>query len=118
MAITYLTLKVSNPSAPDKKSFKKQFLVDTGTPYSIIDENYLKKIDVAEKRIMKFVMPNGQETTQEVTDVMFEYEGKKAPSPVVFGGKGIFVVGKLTLETFGIGVDFTKREFVDIPKMI
>lgn len=117
MALTYLTLKVSNPSKP-QLTFSKKFLVDTGAPYSIVDEKFLNKIKVKEKRIMQFVMPNGQKTTQEICDVMFTYKDKTAPSPVVFGDQNIFVVGKLTLETFGLGVDFTTRKLIEIPKII
>ncbi len=52
MAITFLKVKVSNPSSP-KKSKEYEFLVDSGAVYSVVPREELKSLGILNPRLMK-----------------------------------------------------------------
>ena len=117
MALTFVTIKLINPIAP-KKTFKRKFLVDSGAVYSVVDQNVLKDLEVIPTRSMEFELANGQTITRKVGEITFEYKKEKATSPVVFGDNGVFLLGAVTLETFGLILDPINRKLRGLPMLI
>ncbi len=117
MALTFVTIKISNP-LDNTKNFSRKFLVDSGAVYSVVDAGILKQLGVEPKRQKEFILANGQEIKKFVGEVSFEYKGEKATSPVVFGDKGIFLLGAVTLETFGFILDPVNRKLKGLPMLI
>jgi hypothetical protein len=48
----------------------------------------------------------------------FEYQGKVRAAPVVFGDKGIFLLGVTTIEAFGLILDPIRRELRPLPMVL
>ena len=117
MALTFITTKVSNPTKP-KKLYKRKFLVDSGAVYSVVDTKILKKIGIVSTRTMEFTLANGQTIERKVGEASFECKGEKATSPVVFGDDGVFLLGAVTLETFGLILDPINRKLRRLPMLI
>ncbi len=117
MGLTFITIKISNP-LDAKKTFSRKFLVDSGAIYSVIDETVMQKLGISPTRKMDFSLANGQTLTKQVGEATFEYKGQKVTSPVVFGDPGIFLLGAVTLETFGLILDPINRKLRGLPMLI
>jgi clan AA aspartic protease len=117
MALTFITIKLISPKDP-KKTFSRKFLVDSGAVYSVVDTDILEDLGIKGTRTRKFTLANGQTIEKSVGEVIFEYRGEKITSPVVFGNKGIFLLGAVTLETFGLILDPINRKLRQLPMLI
>lgn len=117
MALTFITIKISNPIDP-KKSYSRKFLVDSGAIYSVVDSDILKAIGLVSTRTMEFELANGQSIKKKVGEASFDFKGQKVTSPVVFGDKGVFLLGAVTLETFGLILDPINRKLRGLPMLI
>jgi len=117
MSLTYLTLKVANPAKP-KKFFERKFLIDSGAVYSVIDQEFLAKLGIESHSKRKFILANGEEIEKEIGDAFFVFQNQKASAPVVFGDKGIFLLGATTLENLGLILNPIDRELRPLPMVI
>jgi len=117
MGLTFITTKVLNPQKP-KKSFSRKFLVDSGAVYSVVDKAVLKKLGIKPTMTREFILANGQTIEKKVGEATFGINNERATSPVVFGDEGIFLLGAVTLETFGYVLDPINRKLRGLPMLI
>jgi len=117
MAIVYLDLVVKNPKELDK-STKEHFLIDSGAVYSVMPTEVLKKLNIKPTDTQKFTLTNGEVIEKKVGNALFQYLGKLRSSPVVFGDKGIFLLGAVTLESLGMILDPINRELKPLPMLM
>jgi predicted aspartyl protease len=117
MAITFLKLKVSNPARPSK-SKEYEFLVDSGAVYSVLPKEELKRLGIKPTSYEEFTLANGEVIKSPVGNAYFEYRGKIQAAPVIFGKKGIFLLGATTLEALGMILDPIRRELKPLPMVL
>jgi clan AA aspartic protease len=117
MSITFLKVKVINPEQP-KKSQECEFLVDSGAVYSVVPKNILKKLGIKPTSFQEFILANGEVVKRRIGNAYFEYEGKTRAAPVVFGDKGIFLLGATTIEALGMILDPIRRELKPLPMVL
>jgi clan AA aspartic protease len=117
MSITFLKVKVINPEQP-KKSQECEFLVDSGAVYSVVPKNILKRLGIKPTSFQEFILANGEVVKRRVGNAYFEYEGKTRAAPVVFGDKGIFLLGATTIEALGMILDPIRRELKPLPMVL
>lgn len=117
MAITFLKVKVSNPARP-KKTKELEFLVDSGAVYSVIPKEVLKDLGIKFNFYQEFILANGEIVKWPVGNILFEYKNKKVAAPVVFGEKGVFLLGATTLEALGMILDPIRRELKPLPMVL
>ena len=117
MAITFLKVKVSNP-AKRKKPVECEFLVDSGTGYSVIPADMLKRLGIKATSHEEFMLANGETFKKPVGNACFEYRGKVRAAPVVFGEKGTFLLGATTIEALGMILDPIRRELKPLPMVL
>ena len=115
MAITFVKVKVVNMANP-KRGRRYEFLVDSGAVYTVVPETGLKKLGVEATSEEEFTLANGEIFRKSVGNALFEFEGKLRAAPVVFGDKGIFLLGATTLEALGLILDPIRRE--DVPFLV
>jgi clan AA aspartic protease len=83
-----------------------EMLVDTGTVFSVLPRNILKKIGVRAEETDEFMLADGTLVRYPVGEARFELEGRKGTSKVVFGPiRGTPLLGALTLESLGLMVN-------------
>lgn len=99
-AITFVKVKVANMASP-KRSRRYEFLVDSGAVYTVVPENELKKLGIKPTSEEEFTLANGETFKKAVGNALFEFEGKVRAAPVIFGDRGIFILGATTLEALG-----------------
>lgn len=110
MGLTKVALKVQNVQDP-KKSFTGKFLVDSGATHTVVPSHVLKKLGIKPHGTEMFVLADGKVIERKVGSAFYEYEGKKAAAPVLFGEKGDNpLLGVFTLEALGLSLDPLKRK--------
>ncbi|MBI3182625.1 MAG: aspartyl protease family protein [Myxococcales bacterium] len=117
MAITFLKVRVSNPARP-KKAKTFEFLVDSGAVYSVLPEAALKALGIKPTSTEEFILANGEGIRAQVGNALFEYGGKVRAAPVVFGSKGVFLLGATTLEALGMVLDPIRRQLKPLPMVL
>lgn len=110
MGITLIRAKIRNPQNPTKE-LEEEFLVDSGAVYSVVSQEKLAKLNIKPHRKQEFTLADGTKIEREIGDAIFELEGLKAASPVVFGKKGdSLLLGVFTLEALGLILDPFQRK--------
>jgi len=117
MGITFLKVKVINPEQP-RKSQECEFLVESGAVYSVVPQNILKKLGIKPTSLQEFILANGEVLKKPMGNAYFEYEDKIRAAPVVFGDKGIFLLGATTIEALGMILDPIRRELKPLPMVL
>ncbi len=117
MGITLLNVKVVNPERP-KKSRVCEFLVDSGTVYSVVPQSVLKKLGIKPTSSQEFILANGEIVRKAIGNAYYEYQGNVRAAPVVFGDEGVFLLGATTLEALGMILDPIRRELKPLPMLL
>lgn len=117
MAITFLKIKVSNPERPRKKK-ECEFLVDSGAVYSVVPEAVLRVLGIKPVSFQELILANGEVVRRPIGNAYFEYQGNVRAAPVVFGDKGIYLLGATSLEALGMILDPIKRELKPLPMVL
>lgn len=117
MALTFLKLKISNPQKPHKKR-ECEFLVDSGAVYSVVPEELLKSLGIKPVATQEFTLANGEMIKKPIGNAYFQYKNSLRAAPVVFGEKGIFLLGATTLEALGMILDPIRRELKPLPMFL
>lgn len=117
MGIVFLKVKVINPEYPRKKK-ECEFLVDSGAVYSVVPQNVLEALRIKPTSFQEFILANGEIIKKPVGNAYFEYQGKVRAAPVVFGDKGIFLLGPTTIEALGMILDPIRRELKPLPMVL
>ena len=110
MGLTRLTMTVSNVSDPSRCR-EVHFLIDSGAVYSLVPREVLSQLGIVPQRVQFFSMVDGTPIRREVGHAMFTFEGRVAPSPVIFGEPGDEpLLGATTLEAMSLVLDPFQRE--------
>ncbi|MGA2317269.1 MAG: aspartyl protease family protein [Thermodesulfobacteriota bacterium] len=117
MPITFLKVKVINPEHP-KRMKECEFLVDSGAVYSVVLKSILKNLGIQPTSSEEFILANGEIIKRPIGNAYFEFQGKVRAVPVVFGDKGVFLLGATTIEAFGLILDPIRRELRPLPMVL
>lgn len=117
MSITFLKAKVINPERP-QKSRECEFLVDSGAVYSVVPQSILKRLGIKPTSFEEFILANGEIVRKSVGNAYFGYADKIRAAPVVFGDKGVFLLGATTIEALGMILDPIRRELKPLPMVL
>jgi clan AA aspartic protease len=117
MSITFLKVTVINPEQP-KKSQECKFLIDSGAVYSVVPQNILKKLGIKPTSSQEFILANGEVVKKPIGNAYFGYRDNIRAAPVVFGDKGVFLLGATTIEALGMILDPIRRELKPLPMLL
>ena len=118
MGLTFVKVKVANPADPSR-AVEEQFLVDSGAVYSLVPRSDLEQIGVEPHSRRSFILANGEEVERELGTAIFEYQGQRGDSLVIFGEQGDSpLLGAATLEGFGLILDPFRRELKPLPMLL
>ena len=118
MALTFLNITVTNPTNGKHGGLTRRFLVDSGATYSVMPAEELEKLGVKPDDKQVFVLANGEKLEKSVGEAKFGYEDKHRTAPVVFGSKGVYLLGATTLESMGLILDPINRKLKSLPMLI
>ncbi|HVF60191.1 MAG TPA: aspartyl protease [Thermoanaerobaculia bacterium] len=118
MGLTFVKLKVANPADPSR-AIEETFLVDSGAVYSLVPRSQLEKIGIEPHSRRSFILANGERIEREIGSAIFEYQGQRGDSLVIFGEEGDSpLLGATTLEGFGLILDPFRRELKPLPMLL
>ena len=66
----------------------------------------------------EFTLSNGETIRSPVGNAYFEYRGKIRAAPIIFGEKGIYLLGATTLKALGMILDPNRRELRPLPMVL
>ena len=114
MGTFYVGCVISNHIHRNKKTEIEKILVDTGSEYSWISEEALKKINIfPEKKDVQFILANGHTITRDVGFAIFYVMDNLTIDEVVFARRGdLHLLGARTLEGLNLLVDSRKKRLV------
>jgi len=105
MGITYVTVSIANPATPTRLR-RKKLLADSGPLYSIIPKEVLKAVGIKPYGRETFTLADGSGIQRDVGTAFLRINGRKAPSPVIFGEKNDgALLGVIALESLGFSID-------------
>lgn len=118
MGLTYIKARVANPANP-RKSADLEFLVDSGTAYSVVPATVLKRLGIKPRTKRTFILADGSRLERKMGHALFRFKGNEGASPVIFGQKGdSTLLGVVSLEALGMILDPLKRELRPLPLVL
>lgn len=102
-------------------------LVDTGATYSMLPSSLLRDLGVEPSIEREFTLANGIKQRMGLGEVRFRIEPAEVgngngvvdevTSRVVFGPEDRFLLGAVTLQTFGLIADTTHHKLIPAPEL-
>ncbi|MBI5528164.1 MAG: retropepsin-like domain-containing protein [Deltaproteobacteria bacterium] len=117
MGLTFIKAKISNPARPGKRK-ELEFLIDSGALYSVVPAEILKRLGIKSTSEEEFILANGEVVRKHVGNAFFEYGKKVRGAPVIFGEKGVYLMGATTLEALGFALDPFRRQLKPLPMLM
>lgn len=94
-------------------------LVDTGATYTWVPREVLERLGQAPDEQREFILADGRSVTYGLAWIPIRLEGRVRPTPVVFGDEGTEpLLGVVTLEEFGLGVDAVNQRLITTPGLL
>ncbi len=117
MGLTFVFVTLSNPKNA-KKLIEKKLLVDSGAVYSVVPKEVLVSLGIKPIDKQRFILANGETVEKELGEARFLFQGKERTAPVVFGDKGVYLLGATTLENLGLILGPLSRELKPLPMLM
>lgn len=112
MGMFEVNVKVASLAAPERLS-EVSLLVDTGATLSWIPREFLEALGARAFSRLPFELADGRKLEREITAVLLQIDGRKAPVEVAFGEAGeTAVLGATALEGLGFLVDPVAKKLV------
>src|SRR3989338_7846831 len=107
-----VNVRVSSLLAPDRSS-EVSLLVDTGATISWIPQAVLQNRGATPFSRLPFSLADGRRLERDITAVLVQIDGRKAPVDVAFGQEGeAAVLGATALEGLGLMVDPVAKKLI------
>ena len=98
MGITYVTGKVSSGKG---REAELEFLVDSGTNYTVLPKSVWKKLKLKPKRVAQFVLADGTKIERHIGECLIQLDLGECHTPVVLGAgasiSGVAEVARLRI---------------------
>ncbi|MBI4287132.1 MAG: aspartyl protease family protein [Chloroflexi bacterium] len=102
--------------SPDGPFQTVKALVDTGATYTCLPRTLLEKLGIAPREKQMFILADGRRVEYELAEVRLRIDGRERFTVCVFGEEGApALLGAVTLEEFGLGVDHVGKRLVPVP---
>ncbi len=91
-------------------------LVDTGSSYTAIPGPLLQNLEVAPHERRPFLLADGRTVERGIGRTWIRIDGRTEMTIVVFSDEGTQpLLGAVTLEEFGLGIDPVRRRLEPVP---
>ncbi|MGA2606179.1 MAG: aspartyl protease family protein [Terriglobia bacterium] len=118
MGLTTLEIEVGNPA--NREALEKvEFLIDSGTVYSVVPTPILERLGIQPLTAQEFRLADGTKTTRQKGIALFKYGDRIGGADVIFGEEGDSVLlGAFTLEALGLTLDPLRRDLKPLPMIL
>ena len=113
MSTFLVTLEVDDPEGSRFENVDA--LVDTGATYTFFPAFLLSRLGVEPHRRMEFEIADGSRMERGFGRTWVRLDGNLEVTPVIFGNDEVTpLLGAVTLEIFGLGVDPVNRRLIPV----
>ena len=110
--------RVWNPADSAKQS-TVEFLVDSGSTYSVMPSNILNRLTITPIRTVKLRLADNRLIEKPLGEIGIELEGYRvSATPVVFGEEGIYLLGSVTMEQLGLAPDPIEKKLKPVEALL
>ena len=114
MGVFAVQLAVGDPQGERFETVEA--LVDTGASYTALPGSLLRRLGVPVVDQREFVLADGRRIEREIGEARVRLDGKTLTSIVVFADDGAqSLLGAVTLEEFGLGIDPVAQKLIPVP---
>jgi predicted aspartyl protease len=118
MGITVLPVEIANPALPDD-TVALEFIIDSGATYSVVPPDVLAHLGIRPLTEEEFRLSDGSRIRRKKGTALFRYGKHVGGADVVFAEPGdMQLLGVLTLEALGLGLNPIKRELHPVPLLM
>lgn len=116
MGLFRATIEVGNPA--DGQFVGIEPIVDADATYSILPSSLLKeRLGLSPSEQMTFTLADGSRQTYDLGEARFRIEQRERTSPVIFGPQDVYLLGAVSLQSFGLIADTTHHRLIPSPEM-
>jgi predicted aspartyl protease len=118
MSLTHVEIDIANPANPDR-AIRRRLLVDSGAIRSLVPGSLLRDLGIEPITEDSYMLANGDKITRRRGVALFKYGERIGGADVIFGEEGDSdLLGVLTLEAMGLGLNPLTRELFEIPMLL
>ena len=118
MGLTVLDLEVGNPADPHVTE-TVEFLVDSGTVYSVIPAPVLERLGIRPLAEREFRLADGSKIVRRKGVALFRHGERIGGADVIFGKTGDSqLLSAMTLEFLGLALAPLRRELRELPMIL
>jgi len=93
--------------------------VDTGASYTWVPRDSLERLGISPAFQREFLLADGTVIRRDVAQVLARINGQSLYTLCVFGDEGTLpLLGAVTLEEFGLGVDPLNKRLISVPGLL
>lgn len=90
--------------------------MDTSASYSTVPASLLRRLGVTAHGRRPFLLADGRTVERDIGQTWLRLDGQTLMTIVVFGDDGTqCLLGAVTLEEFGLGIDPVRRGLIPVP---
>ena len=115
MGLFKVDIAVGNPTAPVFSAVEA--VVDTGAVYSMMPKSFLEGLGISATEEQRFTLADGNLHSYGLGEARFRIEGRERTTPVIFGEDGVYLLGAVSLEAFGLIADTTHQRLIPSPEL-
>ena len=101
---------VGNPDTAAREPVSA--LVDTGSTFSMLPADMLRRLGIAPTRTRRLRLANGSIEEYQTGTAHFEVDGRDGIARVVFGPESVYMLGATTLEDLSFAVDPVNKRLI------
>ena len=106
-------LQVADPENRHHQTIEA--MVDSGAAYTLVPASILVRLGVVPHGSRRFVLADGSRVERGFGSTWMRFNGREEISPVVFWDEDTRpLLGAVTLEIFGLGIDPVNRKLIDV----
>ena len=112
-----VTIEIGNPKG--ERFEPVDVLVDTGASYTWVPGSLLRALGFRPEEQRDFILADGRRVQYGIATALIRVDGRVKPTPVVFGDEDTEpLLGVVTLEEFGLGVDALNERLIPTPGLL
>lgn len=110
-------LQIGDPAGTTFETIEA--LVDTEASYTTLPSSVLRRLGVEPDERASFDLADGRTVEYGIGETKVRINGRQRTTMVVFGDEDSQpLLGAVTLEQFGLGVDPLRRQLVPVPRLL
>lgn len=116
MGLFRTTIEVANPA--NGKFIEIEPIVDTGATYSMLPTSLLEgRLGLSPSEQMTFTLADGSRQPYGLGEARFKFDDRQRTTPVIFGPEDVYLLGAVSLQSFGLIADTTHHRLIPSPEM-